>query len=136
MSTLSSSAAASIAIPTLLSRVLRFDALLCLLMGLLLLAAAPVLSPWLGLPVVLLQRAGGVLWPCAALMAWTARAVRPAAVLVWLIILGNLAWVLASVGVVRVWFDPTPLGAVVLLVQALAVLLLAELEYVAWRRLR
>lgn len=128
----------SLSVPSgaLLPRVLKVDALTCVAMGLLLVAAHSTLSPLLGLPAALLQYAGLLLFPCAALMAWAGRSARPASALVWLVILGNLAWVLASLLLAFVWFSPTVPGQAFLVVQALAVLGLAELEYVGLRRTR
>lgn len=119
---------------SLLSRVLQLDALTCLAMGLLLVLAKAALEPLLGLPSALLLVAGLLLFPCAALMWLTGHSARPATLLVWVIVLGNVAWVLASLLVAFVWFTPTTLGQIFLVVQALAVLGLAELEYVGLRR--
>jgi hypothetical protein len=51
----------------------------------------------------------------------------------WVVILGNAGWVVGSV-VVLVVFSPTAIGYVFVVVQAVAVALLAELEYVGLRR--
>lgn len=118
----------------LLARVLQFDALTCLVMGLLLVLAKAALAPLLGLSPALLLVAGLLLFPCAALMWLTGRSAKPATLLVWVVVLGNVAWVLASLLVAFVWFTPTTLGQIFLVVQALAVLGLAELEYVGLRR--
>lgn len=112
--------------------VLGLDAATCVAMGLLLVAAAAVLSPWLGLPEPLLYWAGVLLFPCAALMAAAAAMRPPPPRLVGLVIAGNAAWVLASVAVALWWFEPTPLGVAFVLLQAAAVLLLMALE---WRGL-
>lgn len=114
-----------------LSRVLRVDAVTCAAMGLLLVAAATPLSSWLGLPAQLLFWAGVVLFPCAALMFVAARRTRFAP-LVWVIVLGNLAWVAAS-AVVVLALDPTTLGLAFVAAQAAVVALLGWLE---WRGIR
>jgi len=119
---------------SLLSRILQLDALTCLAMGLLLVLAKAALEPLLGLPSTLLLVAGLLLFPCAALMWLTGHSARLATLLVWVVVLGNVAWVLASLLVAFVWFTPTTLGQIFLVVQALAVLGLAELEYVGLRR--
>jgi hypothetical protein len=102
------------------------DTLTCLVFGLLLLAATASLSELLGLPRSLLFYAGVILFPCAALMALAAKTLaKPLASTV---IAGNLAWVVASVGVVSM-FDVTTLGLAFVLAQAAAVLALAMLEW-------
>jgi len=110
-----------------LRRVLEFDAATCLLMGLLLLSTASPLSALLGLPHSLVFWAGAALFPCAALMAGAAAMHRPPPALVWLVILGNAAWVAASV-VVTIVFEPTRTGVLFVIGQAAAVLLLLVLE--------
>ncbi len=129
-----SSLSSVLASPRLLHLVLRADAASGIAMGLPLVALADPLSAWLGLPAGLLLGCGLALFPFAALMLLAARSTRPPAVLVWLVILGNAVWVLGSV---YLWFvlPLTGLGQVFVAAQALAVLLLAELEYTAWRRL-
>lgn len=110
-----------------LRAVLVLDAATCLLMGVLLVAAAGPLAALLGLPQALLFWAGIVLFPSAALMAATAVTRRPLPGLVWLVIVGNAAWVLASLGVLMV-FEPNALGIAFVLVQAVVVLVLLVLE--------
>ena len=110
--------------------VLWIDAATCVATGLLLSALAAPLSPLLGLPAPLLFFAGLSLFPIAAFMAWTAR--RPSQPAVWLVIGGNVLWVLGSLLVLAM--SPTKLGTVFVVAQAAAVALLAELEYVALRR--
>lgn len=114
-----------------LTQILRVDAFTCAAMGLLLVAAATPMSALLGLPAQLLFWAGVVLFPCAALMFVAAKWPRFAA-LVWVIVLGNLAWIVAS-AVVGLAFNPTPLGLAFVVVQAAVVAVLAWLE---WRGLR
>ena len=113
-----------------LRQLLVVDALTCLVTGALLTSAAGFLAGLLGLPEVLLSVAGLALFPCAALMFIAARALSKP--LVWLVILGNFAWALASV-VVAFALDPTAVGLVFTLAQAAVVALLGILE---WRGLR
>lgn len=108
-----------------LRQVLTFDALTCAAFGLLLVLAAAPLAPLVGLPAALLFWAGVVLFPSAVLMFLAARKTAP--LLVWTIILGNVAWVLASIAVVFA-FDVTGLGVAFVLAQAIAVLVLTVLE--------
>jgi hypothetical protein len=121
--------------PRLLPLVLRFDALTCVAMGLLLSVFPDPLAGLLGLPAQLLLACGLALFPCAALMVMAARSERPPAALVWLVILGNAAWVAGSL---YLWFHwpLTGLGQIFVMGQALAVLVLVELEYSGWRRLQ
>ena len=120
--------------PRLLHLSLRSDAISGLAMGVSLVAFADPLSVWLGMPAQLLLACGLALFPFTALMLLAARNVRPPAALVWFVILGNVAWVLGSV---YLWFvlPLTGLGQLFVAGQALAVVLLAELEYTGWRRL-
>ena len=108
-----------------LKQLLVFDALTCLVTGLLLVTAALPLATLLGLPQNLLFYAGVVLFPCAALMAVAAR--TGARALVWLVILGNFAWALASVAVAWM-FEPTTVGMTFILAQAALVAGLGWME--------
>ena len=122
---------------TFLRRVLWLDAATCTGMAVLLLAGGGLLEPLLGLPRALHIMAGLLLIPCASLMAVAASRRPLADPLVWLVILGNLAWTAASVwialsGVV----EATALGTAFLLLQAVAVLGLAGLEWMGLRRVR
>jgi hypothetical protein len=117
--------------PTL-PQVLCLDAGSGLAMGALMCALPGPLAAWFGLPQALLFWAGLGLFPAAGLMllaaAWRA-ARRP---LAWAIVLGNLAWALASLALPLVLPAVTGLGAVVVVGQALVVLALAWFE---WRGL-
>lgn len=130
MSTLSS----VLSSPRLLQWTLRADAASGIAMGLPLVIFADPLAALLGLPAQLLLACGLALFPSAALMWLAARSARPPAALVWLVILGNVAWVLGSL---ELCFSMplTGLGQVFVLGQALAVAVLAELEFTGWRRL-
>ena len=120
--------------PRLLHWTLRADASSGIAMGLPLVAFAEPLAAMLGLPAQLLLACGLALFPFAALMLLAARSERPPAALVWLVIGGNVVWVLGSVWL---WFTLplTLLGQVFLVAQALAVVVLTELEVTGWRRL-
>lgn len=120
--------------PRLLHWALRADAISGIAMGLSVVAMAEALAPLLGLPAQLLSACGLALFPFAALMLLAARSARPPAALVWLVILGNVAWVLGSI-YLSVSLALTGLGQVFVLGQALAVAVMVELEYTGWRRL-
>jgi len=111
-----------------LRTILRIDAITCLAMGLALTAFAGALGGLLGLPTRLLVVAGLVLLPCAALMHVATHGSRPSRALAWLVIAGNIAWVIASIGVAAM-LAPNMLGVAFLLAQAAVVALLASLEY-------
>jgi len=113
-----------------LRAVLRLDAVASGTLGLAAVAGAGVLDTALGLPSSLLLGVGVFLVVYAAgLVALAGRAVipRPAT---WVVVLGNSAWVLASLGlVVGAWDRLTVLGAVIVLAQAAAVAVFADLQY-------
>ncbi|MGE3424952.1 MAG: hypothetical protein AB7N24_23130 [Dehalococcoidia bacterium] len=116
-----------------LRRVLWVDAATCLAMGVLLVIAAAPLSEFLGLPARLLSYAGVALFPVALFMGWVALRESLSVGGAWVVILGNAGWVAGSVAALLV-FSPTAIGYAFVLVQAVAVALLAELEYVGLRR--
>ncbi len=95
-------------------------------LGVALVAFTAPLSSLLGLPPALLFWAGLVLFPSAAAMllaAW-----RPSGVFAWLVVGGNVAWVVASVAVLML-ATPTAIGGAFLVAQAAAVAVLAWLEW-------
>ncbi len=110
-----------------LATILRLDAITCLLMGALLLAAAGPVAALTALPQVLLFWAGVALFPVAAFMWLTASGRLPGRWPVMVVVLGNLGWVTASLAV-ALMLSPNALGVVFLLGQAAAVLGFAVLE--------
>jgi hypothetical protein len=102
-------------------------------MGIALIVLAPALSPLLTLPHDLLFYAGCMLLPIAIFMAALSRQVAPSSAGVWLVILGNLAWILASLAVAAI-VRPNALGVGFLLLQALVVAILALAEFTAGPR--
>ena len=125
----------TIQMSSFLRRALLLDSAATTATGLLLVFGAPVLADMLGLPKALLVAAGIPLVPFAVLVAWlgTLRTVPPAAV--WIVISSNTLWVLASVGLLlsRV-FEPTVLGIVFVIAQAVAVAAFVEFQFVGLRR--
>src|SRR3970040_787764 len=97
-----SAIAASLDPSTLLRRVLWADATTCLATGALLALAATPLAGLLGLPAAPLAYAGGALFPIAGFMTWLAVRDDLSRAGAWLVILGNLGWVLGSVLVLLV----------------------------------
>ena len=124
---------ASIDQTTFLRRVLLVDAATCIATGALLAVEAAPLSRLLGLPAAVLFWAGASLFPSAALMLWVALRERLSHAAAWLIVAGNALWVIASVGVLFA-LALTALGYAFVIAQAVAVALLAELEYVGLRK--
>lgn len=113
-----------------LKQLLAFDALTCLVFGLLLVVATVPLAGLLGLPADLLFYAGVVLFPCAALMWLAARTLNR--LMVWTVIVGNFAWAAAS-ALVAFALEPTTLGLVFVLGQGIFVAGLGVLESRALR---
>ncbi|WPZ35292.1 hypothetical protein T8K17_03910 [Thalassobaculum sp. OXR-137] len=119
--------------PTLsLRRVLYLDAATCLALGAGLVTAAPTLAGLTDIPSALLTYAGAALIPLALVIAAIGRWMlgSPA---VWLVILGNAAWVAGSLALVGGAISPNLLGAAFILVQAAAVCGLTWLELTAYR---
>ena len=120
---------------TFLRRILALDAASCAAMGLGMGLAAAPLGSLFGLPAELVRTAGLLLLPLAAFIAWLASRPAPPPLLVWVVIVGNLGWTAESFALLG-RFDPTPLGAGFVALQAVAVLGLAGLEYAGLRRMR
>lgn len=118
--------------PLPLRRVFLIDAATCLAMGLLLVVADGPIAALTAIPAALLFYAGLGLIPIAGAMLLTA--LRPVAPLAWLMIAGNVAWVVASLALLATGrIAPNALGVVFILAQATAVALLAFVEHAALR---
>jgi hypothetical protein len=119
-----------------LKRVLLLDAASCLGMGALLAAGAGALSSIFGLDRALLFGAGAALLPIGLFILWIGvrRTLLPAAV--YLIVAGNLLWVLESLLLVRGAEAISSLGTAFVLIQAAAVAGLSALEWIGIRRVR
>ncbi|MDD2925423.1 hypothetical protein [Rhodoferax sp.] len=121
--------------PHFLRHVLRLDALSCAVCGLLQVLVPGQMSTLLALPVALLTYSGEFLLLYAALVAWIASRVPLPRTLVWLLLAGNLAWALGCVLLlVGTGLSPSTLGTAYVLLQALTVLVMAELQFVGLRR--
>jgi hypothetical protein len=118
-----------------LRRALLLDAVCSGAMGLLLAIGAAPLGWWFRLPEALLREAGIFLVVFAAALVWMAsRQVLPRMVVL-AVITGNALWAIDSVLLLLPgWIAPNMLGGVFILVQAVIVGALAELEYVGLRR--
>jgi hypothetical protein len=121
----------------LLRRSLLLDAVASGALGVLLVAAGPALDDLLGIPVAVLMAIGLVLVAYAASL-WMIGARRhmpmPAS---WVVVVGNLLWVAASVLVVAAgWWTPTAAGTALVVAQAAAVALFAVLQFLGLRASR
>lgn len=119
-----------------LRKVLWFDAITGVGTGVLHLAASAPLAAWLGLPPALLQGSGVAIFAFVALATWLALQPIPSRGGLSVIVVCNFAWALGCValalgGVAGI----TALGVAYLLVQAVAVAVLAELQWMGLRRL-
>ncbi|MDH4557784.1 hypothetical protein E8F11_21860 [Pseudomonas sp. BN417] len=119
----------------LLRRALQADALASGTMGLLLALAAGPLEELLGLPRALLVGAGIGLLPFALALGWLANRESVRRGWIWGVLAINAVWVIDSLSLlVSGWVEPTLLGKVFVIGQAVAVALLAELEFFGLRR--
>ena len=118
-----------------LRRVLAFDAVSSGALGLGAVLLAPTLAGLLGLPIDLLREAGIVLLPFAAFVGFLASRQEPSRIGVWIVIALNALWVIDSVLLLFAnGIEPNALGYAFIIAQAIAVGVLAELEYVGLRR--
>lgn len=117
-----------------LRRVLLADTLVSGATGLLMLLGAGLLTDMLDLPTALLRTAGLILLPYALFVIYVAtRSSQPAAV--WAVIVINALWAVDSIVLLLSgWVTPNALGYAFVLVQAVAVAVFAELQYVGLRR--
>jgi hypothetical protein len=130
-----SSSAGSVRDMSFLRIALVIDAVASGLTAALLIAGADVLRDWLGLPVALMREAGLILAVYVALVAVAATRPSVSTRAVWAIIVTNVLWALASFAILETgMIAPTTLGIVFVAAQALAVLALGALQYVALRR--
>ncbi len=118
-----------------LRRVLRFDALSCLALGLPLVIAAEELVGLFGAPALFWQAVGWLLLPVAAVLWVLAGRSGWSPLIGWGVVALNSLWALASVGLVLSGAVAlTGLGVALVLGQAAAVAVLVELEIIGLRR--
>ena len=114
----------------------RFDAIVTGAFGVGLLAGGAVLDGPLGISAELLLPVGLVLAVYAAVL-WFGVARRPSRPAVLTVVALNLLWAVGSVVAVAAgWLSATTLGNVLVLAQAAAVALLADVQWLALRRSR
>lgn len=120
---------------SLLRKALLTDALLSGINGLLLAVAAVPLAGPLGLPAGLLRWGGIICILFAAFVAWLGTRERVQRPLVFVAVAINVIWALDSVLLLftgRV--EPTVLGELFIVLQAIVVAVFAELEFLGLRR--
>jgi len=118
-----------------LRRALLLDAACSGAMGLLLAIGAAPLGWWFHLPEALLREAGIFLAVFAAALVWLASRQALPRLVVLGVVTGNALWAIDSVLLLLPgWIAPNLLGGSFILVQAVIVGALAELEYVGLRR--
>jgi len=123
--------------PRFLPRVMWADAVSCAGSGALQLAFTAPMARLTGLPADLLLGTGVFLLVYAAAAAWMATCPVPPRTLIGLVVVGNFGWAVGCVallasGAVAV----TMLGTVWVALQALTVVVLAELQWMGLRRPR
>jgi hypothetical protein len=120
---------------SLLRRALQADAIFSGASGVLLALGAADLGPLLNLPVALLREAGLFLIVYAAFVGWLGTRSSFPKILVAAVIAGNAAWTLSSIALMFSGaVTPNLLGETVLATQAIAVGILAELQFLGLRR--
>ena len=121
--------------PSFLRSVLLIDATTCFATGLLMTLGAKPVGALTQIPTMLLVVAGLSLLPVAVFMAFIATRGPGWSRGVWLIVLGNAAWVAGSLLLLGGLITPNTLGTAFILVQALTVAVLLELEIIGLRRM-
>lgn len=123
--------------PRFLPGVMALDAASCAATGALQLAAAGPLAALTGLPQALLSGTGVFLLAYALVAAWLARGQGAHRTLIGLVALGNLAWAVGCVALATGgWLALTRWGVAWLVLQAVVVVLLADLQWMGLRATR
>lgn len=120
---------------SVLRRALIADAVLSGASGLLMIMAAGSFEARLAVPQGLLRYAGASLLPFAAIVAYVATREPLSRGGVWTVVALNAAWVAASVLLlVSGSIEPNGLGVAFILVQAIAVAAVADVQYFGLRK--
>lgn len=118
----------------MLRNALLLDGLLSGVTGLLLVLAAGWLGVLLELPRLLLLVAGSALLPFAALLVWLSNRAEISRQAIWVVIAVNALWVIDSLLVLVIGrVSPNLFGYAFVIAQALAVTLLAELQWFGFK---
>jgi len=119
-----------------LRRTLLLDAAVSGTTGVVMALGADVLEPWLAMPGALFRAAGVSLLPFAALLVVLATRPTVPKSAVAAVIVANALWVVASIALLASGqVAPTILGYAFVVVQAVAVIGFAELQWIGLRRL-
>jgi hypothetical protein len=121
--------------PNFLRNVLRVDALSCFACGVLQVAFPAAMARLLNLPEGLLAYTGEFLLVYAAVVAFVSTRNSFPRGVIWALVAGNVSWALACVLLlVSGGVSPSMLGVAYVVMQALTVAVLAELQYFGVRR--
>ncbi len=115
--------------------VLLADAAVSAAAGAVMALGGAALQALLGLPGSLLVPAGLLLFPYAAVLVWLSRRERLPRAALWVLVVGNLLWAMECVVIaLGHGYAPSVLGQVFLALQAIAVGVFAELQFICLRR--
>ena len=118
-----------------LSRALLADAVFSGVSAVGLTVGAGVLAPFLNLPEALLRESGLFLIAYTAFVGWLGSRQSVLKALVLLVIVGNAAWTLGSIALLFSGaVNPNLLGLIVVVAQAIATGVFAELQYIGLRK--
>jgi len=118
-----------------LSRALLADAVFSGVSAVGLTFGAGVLAPFLNLPEALLRESGLFLIAYSAFVGWLGTRQTVLKALVWLVITGNAAWTLGSIALLFSGaVNPNLTGMIVVVAQAIATGVFAELQYIGLRK--
>ncbi len=120
-----------------LRTVIAVDAAVCGLGGAGLALDSALLAGPLGLSAQVLQPLGLFLIAYAAVLAWLATRPVLSRAVVWTLVGFNVAWAVESLAAPALgWASPTGVGLALIIGQAAAALVVAELQFLALRRAR
>jgi len=120
---------------SLLRRALQADAIFSGVSGVLLSLGAVEFAPLTNLPEPLLREAGLFLIAYAAFVGWLGTRTSFRKILAVMVVAGNAAWTLSSIALIFSGaVTPNLLGETALATQAIAVGVLAELQFIGMRR--
>jgi hypothetical protein len=118
-----------------LRRVLLLDASTCLITGMLMLTASGTVERLLAIPAPLSRVLAVVLLIFGGLVAWVGTRRHLMRSAVWAIVTLNALWAVESLLTLAFgWLDPNALGRAFIIVQAVAVAVIAELQFIGLRR--
>jgi hypothetical protein len=118
-----------------LRRALLADAIFSGVSAIAMIFGAGALAPFLNLPEALLQETGLFLIAYTALVGWLGTRPSVPRALVMIVVVGNAAWTLASIALLFSGaVSPNLLGEIVVVAQAIATGVFAELQYIGLRK--